>query len=291
MPTFFGYEMMQLTSLLGNSQRLDGGAMFGHVPKTLWSQWITPNDNNQIHLACRCLLIRDGDKTILLETGIGAFFEPKLKKRYGVAEDEHRLLQSLADVGLTDGDIDIVILSHLHFDHAGGLLSAWQADKEPTLLFPNANYVVSQQAWQRACQPHSRDQASFIPCLQPLLEQSKRLVIVESEHSDLLGSKYHFHYSHGHTLGLLLTEITTEQGTLVFTSDLIPGSVWVHLPVTMGYDRFPELLIDEKRELLQHVLQRNGRLFYTHDAQCAVSGITQDDLGRFKAINLYFLDQ
>jgi glyoxylase-like metal-dependent hydrolase (beta-lactamase superfamily II) len=277
--------MRTLTSLLGNSQRLDGGAMFGNAPKALWTRWIEPDALNRIPLACRCLLVRDGDRHILLETGIGAFFDPALRERYGVNESSHVLLQSLADVGLDHRDIDVVVLSHLHFDHAGGLLDAWSEGGEPELLFPRATYVVGQEAWERANAPHFRDRASFIPALHGLLEGSGRLELVRGDRCDALGDGYSFHLSNGHTPGLLITEVAMPAGPVVFAGDLIPGTPWVHLPITMGYDRYPELLIDEKQALLASLLDRHGRLFYTHDHGTALSGIARDDRGRFHAIN------
>jgi len=278
--------MKKLKALVGNSQRLDGGAMFGNVPRALWSQWFEPDNSNCISLACRCLLIQEDQRNILLETGIGAFFAPKLKQRFGVVERHHVLLQSLADVGLTDKDIDIVILSHLHFDHAGGLLSAWEEGVEPELLFPNAKYLLSKKAWERAQNPHLRDRASFIPILNQLLQQSNRLQFIEERTSVLLGKDYYFHYSDGHTPGMMLTEIALPQGPLIFAADLIPGTAWVHLPMTMGYDRAPEQLINEKKLLLDDLLKRKGRLFYTHDPLVAMSNIDIDEKGRFTAVNL-----
>ena len=116
---------MKLTSLLGNSQKLDGGAMFGNAPKAMWSQWYPCDEENRIHLQCRCLLVQEEDRNILFETGVGAFFDPKMKDRFGVQETEHCLIQSLQAQGLSVDDIDIIVLSHLHFDHAGGLLPAY----------------------------------------------------------------------------------------------------------------------------------------------------------------------
>lgn len=273
-----------LTALLGNSQRLDGGAMFGNAPKALWTRWADPDDANRIPLACRALLVEEpSGRRVLLETGIGTFFEPKLRDRYGVVEQEHVLLASLAARGLTDADIDVVVLSHLHFDHAGGLLTPWEDDGEPELLFPNARYVVGARAWQRCLEPHFRDRASFIPALAPLLEASGRLEIVEAESSEVLGPGYRFHVSDGHTPGLLCTEIATRRGPVVFAADLIPGTPWVHVPITMGYDRYPEQLIDEKRALLADLVDRGGWLFYTHDPQVALSRVERDERGRFRA--------
>ncbi|HHO54552.1 MAG TPA: MBL fold metallo-hydrolase [Deltaproteobacteria bacterium] len=281
-----------LTAVLGNSQRLDGGAMFGNAPKALWSRWIEPDEANRIPLACRSLLIQEPGRNVLLETGIGAFFEPRLRERFGVVEPEHVLLSSLERLGLSHHDIDVVVLSHLHFDHAGGLLSAWAPDQPPQLLFPRATFVVGAGAWQRARHPHPRDRASFIEGLCDQLEASGRLELVSgtplieggpATPCPVLGPGYRTFTSEGHTPGLLLTELEMPAGPVVFAADLVPGRPWVHLPITMGYDRYPERLIDEKRALLSDLIERGGRLFYTHDAQCALSGLTVDERGRLQA--------
>jgi glyoxylase-like metal-dependent hydrolase (beta-lactamase superfamily II) len=258
--------------------------MFGNAPKAMWEKWLEPDEHNRIPLACRALLA-DGlaGKRVLFETGIGAFFDPKLRERYGVQEANHVLLDSLASAGFGHEDIDVVVLSHLHFDHAGGLLSAWREGQAPSLLFPNATYVVGAEHWQRACHPHPRDRASFIPELTTLLEQSGRLQIVDGEHCDALGAAVRFHYSDGHTPGLMLAEIVGMggQGGVVFCADLIPGRSWVHVPVTMGYDRYPEMLIDEKKAFLDDKLTRGVRLFLTHDPDCALANVSRDDKGRY----------
>ncbi len=266
-----------LSALLGNSQRLDGGAMFGNAPRALWSRWAPPDAENRIALACRALLLREAGRNLLFETGIGAFFDPRQRERFGVVEPTHRLLESLEAVGLSHADIDVVVLSHLHFDHAGGLLAAWEEGAAHRLLFPRATFVVSDTAWERAVHPHVRDRASFIPGLCELLEASGRLVKVAGNEWDGL----RFHRSEGHTPGLLLAEIPDATGRpVVFGADLIPGAPWVHAPITMGYDRFPERLIEEKTALLTELVSRGGALFFTHDPEVALGRVVLEN-GRF----------
>lgn len=279
---------MKLWSIMGNSQRLDGGAMFGNAPRAVWSKWIAPDELNRIPLACRALLASPlNGKTVLFETGIGAFFEPKLRERYGVVEDRHVLLDSLAEAGFSHEDIDVVVLSHLHFDHAGGLLAPWQEGRPAQLLFPKATYVVGAEHFERARNPHPRDRASFIPELVGLLEASGRLELVHGEHCAALGDTVRFHYSSGHTPGLMLAEIVghDDHGGLLFCADLIPGRPWVHLPITMGYDRYPEQLIDEKQSLLEQMRQRDVHLYFTHDPDCALARVVRDDKGRYGTAN------
>jgi len=285
----------RISAVPGNRQRLDGGAMFGNAPRALWAKLCPPDEENRISLSCRALLVERGEQRILFETGIGVFFAPNLRQRFGVFEDEHVLLASLAKLGLSDEDITHVVLSHLHFDHAGGLLAPYEAGRPLRLRFPRARFVVSETALERAMHPHARDRASFIPELPGLLRDSGRLhVIAGRAAADPLLPGLRFHYSDGHTPGLMLTEVQTSTAqheaehsdgprSVTFLGDLVPGSAWVHLPMTMGYDRFPELLIDEKTALLGALLQRRGRLFFTHDLDVAMATLEQRPDGRFVA--------
>jgi glyoxylase-like metal-dependent hydrolase (beta-lactamase superfamily II) len=275
---------MELWSIEGNTQRLDGGAMFGNCPRPVWERWAPPDPEGRIALACRALLVKEAAprRNVLLEAGIGAFFEPKLRERFGVEQAGHVLLDSLATAGLQPEDIDVVVLSHLHFDHAGGILRAWRESEPPALAFPRAHYVVSERAWARAKAPHVRDRASFIPELPRLLEDTGRLEIVTNTTSKTLGEAYSFTLSEGHTPGLMLTRVEGwSEGPVTFLGDLVPGAPWVHLPITMGYDRFPELLIDEKKRVLERILEENGWAFFTHDPTVSIARIERDAKGKF----------
>ncbi len=274
--------MLRLHSIRGNDQRLDGGAMFGNAPRAVWQKWCPPDERGRISLACRAMLIDEGDRKVLFETGIGTFFEPSLRDRFGVMQTEHVLLSSLAAVGLKHREVDIVVLSHLHFDHAGGLLTTFEQGMPLELLFPNAQFVASKGSVERARHPHARDKASFIPELLPLLEASERFHIVDAPELALLGPKYHFDFSDGHTPGMLHATVRGSARSAFFAADLIPGVPWVHTPITMGYDRFPERLIDEKTGLLERFVRDGTHVFFTHDFEVACAKVVKEN-GRFRA--------
>lgn len=270
-----------VTLISGGHLRLDGGAMFGIIPKGLWARTTSCDEQNRIRLACNCLLVEwpGSARRVIIETGHGPKYTEKDQGLFAI-DPSRWLRNSLDESGVDVESITDVILSHLHFDHAGGLLAPWSPGEPPRLLFPRARFIVGREAFARAKQPHPRDRASFIPELPRLLEESGRLELVDGEHAPSLGAAVRFHRSDGHTPGMLLAEIGASGGIL-FCADLIPGRPWVHLPVTMGYDRFPERLIDEKRAILEHALAADIRLFFTHDPGCAAARVRRDGDGRF----------
>ncbi len=269
---------IKMTDLPGNSMKLDGGAMFGNAPRILWQKWIRPDENNLIDIGARSLLIESDRYKILFETGPGAYMSSEMKKRFQIVQNDHVLLKSLEKHGVEPLDITHVIISHLHFDHAGGMLEQWsKKNKELKLVFKNACYITGRLNFYRSCAPHLRDKASFIPGLDSLLSKSGQLDLKDdSDTLELGGVHIEFIESHGHTPGMILSHIKAGGIDIIFMGDLVPGTSWVNLPITMGYDRNAELLIDEKSRVLKRAFDNKALLFYTHDPVYAVSKLDFD---------------
>ena len=275
---------IQFSCVEGNSQKLDGGAMFGNAPREVWKRWAEPDEKGRIQLATRGFLLQTGERKILFEAGIGNFFEPKLADRYGIQDSKtHKLIESLGGLGVSPEDVTDVVLSHLHFDHAGGLLSSHREGGGHSLVFPNARYIVSQGAWERALNPHPRDRASFVLELNQLLRDSGRLQVIDPKRppEDLAEIGIQFIETHGHTPGQMLSMINCKQACIVFLGDLVPGAPWLHVPITMGYDRYPELLIDEKSYLYGDLarLKKPIWLAFEHDLDHPIVRVEFEQIG------------
>lgn len=254
--------------------------MFGNAPKAMWEKWIYPDSHNRINLATRALLVETGNSRILFETGAGAWMKPDIRERYGIQEDHNILLSSLNSLDLNNQDITDVIISHLHFDHSGGMLTDWDEKRTPRLLFPNARFIVSKANWERSVNPHSRDKASFIPLLKDLLLESGRLVLIDDEQKIFFRNfEINLRQFNGHSPGMICSHLKWDGGEMIFGADLIPGIPWIRQTITMGYDRFPELQIDEKNQILSEAADKGKWIFFTHDSKIAASRIKKKDHG------------
>lgn len=280
---------MKFAQVEGNSQKLDGGAMYGNVPRPVWEKWSPTDSRGRIDLACRALLVEIQGKKMLFEAGIGIFFPPHLADRFGVQNsDRHILVESLQKLGIQPNEIDWVILSHLHFDHAGGLLPSYQEiqNGHEGLIFPNASFIVGRDAFERASHPHPRDRASFIEDLPIKLEKTGKLYLIEKgQPSPIFPEHIEFLFSEGHTPGQMHSLISNGDSKLFFAGDLIPGRPWVHTPITMGYDRFPEKLIDEKEQIYHRAINERWKIFFTHDVGCSYCEIIKNEKNKFECSN------
>lgn len=256
--------------------RLDGGAMFGVVPKTLWSRQIEADDKNRIPMAMRCLLIESEQtgKRYLVDTGTGTKFNEKMESIYALDHDHSTLKRSLEQHGFTPGDITDIIFSHLHFDHCGGT-TFYDEDGNLQHTFPHATYHVTQKQWANAVNPNVREKASFLPPNIEPIGNSDRLHLVEAHHT------YEEGLSaipvNGHTLGQQLPFIEVDGKTLIFMADLIPTHVHVPLPWIMGYDMYPVQTLDEKEEFLEHAVNEGWYLFLEHDAREEVITVKKEN--------------
>jgi glyoxylase-like metal-dependent hydrolase (beta-lactamase superfamily II) len=273
---------MKLTTIMGHSFKLDGGGMFGNAPKEMWKKWIPADRLNRIGLASRTLLFSTGEKNILFETGIGSSYSARFLRRFGIDKKEPGIIGNLRKAGLEEGDIDYVILSHLHFDHLGGLISKQKSEKTDwEFFFPRAQYIIPLENFTHAEEPRPGDRGSFLDGITYALKKTGRLLLVNEEHVDELGDLIEFHYTNGHTPGQLHSIINGGNQKVFIAGDLIPGIPWINLPVTMGFDRFSEKLIDEKKIILERAIDENWLIFYTHDPAVSASEISRNSRGRY----------
>jgi glyoxylase-like metal-dependent hydrolase (beta-lactamase superfamily II) len=256
--------------------KLDGGAMFGVVPKTIWNKTNPADENNMCNWAMRCMLIEDGSRLILIDNGIGDKQDAKFFSHYYLSGDD-TLEKSLAKHGFHPDDITDMFLSHLHFDHCGGGIK-YNKDKtgfEP--VFKNATYWSNQEHWEWATKPNAREKASFLKENIIPMEESGQLKFIDSPANDTVLVALPFaenwgkaFFARGHTDAMMIPHIQYKGKTIVFMADLLPSTGHVPLPYVMGYDTRPLLTLQEKGEFLKRAADEEFILFLEHDAinQC-----------------------
>ena len=240
---------------------LDGGAMFGVVPKTLWSRSNPSDERNRIHLAMRALLILHGNRKILVDVGCGHKFSDKLKEIYRIDHSRFTLLGSLAAHGIGPKDITDVILTHFHFDHAGG--ATCTRDDRMGLTFPSARHYIQRSQWERALNPSEKDRGSYMGMdIEPFRDLAQ-LKILEGPCELFPGLQLLI--SNGHTPGLQMVRIQDGSTTLFFCGDMMPTASHLPLPYLMGFDLYPLTTIEEKRHYLQQACEEDWIIALEHD--------------------------
>ena len=267
---------MQLYTIDTGYFKLDGGAMFGVVPKVLWSRTNPSDENNLCPWAMRSLLIEDGNRLILIDNGIGDKQDDKFLKHYYLHGDVN-LHSSLAKNGFSTDDITDVFLTHLHFDHCGGSVK-WNKDRTSfEMTFKNAKYWSNNQHWRWATEPNNRESASFLRDNIIPIEESGHLNFVEKE-GDLF-CNFKTLFVNGHTEAQMIPHITYNEKTIVFAADLLPSTGHIPLPYVMGYDTRPLLTLTEKEKFLKVAAEEDYILYLQHDNYSECCTVEQTDRG------------
>jgi glyoxylase-like metal-dependent hydrolase (beta-lactamase superfamily II) len=260
--------------------KLDGGAMFGVVPKVIWNKLVPANENNLCNWSMRCLLVEIEDRKILIDTGIGNKQSEKFYGHYDLNGDDS-LMGSLASNGISADQITDVLLTHLHFDHCGGAI----IKQDDALLpqFPNAIYHLTESHWNHANNPNDRERASFLPENFMLLKELGLLNFVNE--GDMIADCIEIKVFNGHTFGMIAPIIHWGSIKLMYMADLIPAAAHIPVNYVMGYDIQPLITMDEKRSLLPWLESEQIWLVFEHDASFCRAQVQQNDRGQFKAIN------
>lgn len=272
---------MNLYPINAGNFKLDGGAMFGVVPKSIWNRTNPADNNNMIDIATRCLLIEDGDKLILIDTGMGNKQSEKFFGYYYLWGDDS-IDKSLQKYGFHRDDITDVFMTHLHFDHCGGSIQ-WNKDKtgyEPA--FKNAHFWSNEAHWQWATEPNRREKASFLKENILPMEQSGHLKFTGLPEGDLLKNSalgFDIFFADGHTDKQMIPLIHYKGKTIAFMADLLPTVGHIPLPFVMGYDTRPLLTLDEKEKFLNTAVDNNYYLFLEHDAHNEIITLQHTEKG------------
>ena len=260
--------------------KLDGGAMFGVVPKVIWNKLVPANENNLCNWSMRCLLVEIEDRKILIDTGIGNKQSEKFYGHYDL-NGEDTLMGSLSSHGISADQITDVLLTHLHFDHCGGAIIR---DAESLIpQFPNAEYHLTESHWNHANNPNDRERASFLPeNFLPLKELGLLNFVKEG---DMIADCIEIKVFNGHTFGMIAPIIHWGATKLMYMADLIPAAAHIPVNYVMGYDIQPLITMEEKKSLLPWLESEQVWLIFEHDASFCRAQVQQNDRGQFKAIN------
>jgi len=267
---------MELFTIETGHFKLDGGAMFGVVPKSIWHKLNPADENNMISLAMRCLLVQDGKRLILIDNGMGNKQDAKFFGYYYL-HGNHSLDASLAKYGFSRADITDMVLTHLHFDHCGGSI-AYNADRTKLeTAFPNATYWVSEAHWNEALAPNPREKASFL--------KENIMPIQESGQLQLLQPGQQFHpeidllFTQGHTQSMMHPIVPFKESKLIYLADVIPTQAHLPTPYVMGYDVRPLDTMKEKTDILNMALDNNWVLYFEHDPHLQACTLQQTEKG------------
>lgn len=256
--------------------KLDGGAMFGVVPKTIWNKLNPADANNMISLAMRCLLIEDGEQLILIDNGMGNKQDEKFFSHYYLHGNDN-LENSLNKLGFTSSDITDMILTHLHFDHCGGSVN-WNEERTGfELAFKNAQYWVGDEQWHEANHPNAREKASFLKeNILPIHESGQLNLINEAT---VINPNITFKYTYGHTNGMVHPIIRYKGYSIIYMADLVPTQAHLPIPYVMGYDMRPINSMNEKTLVLNEAAENSYVLFFEHDPTLEACTVTHTEKG------------
>ncbi len=259
--------------------KLDGGAMFGVVPKSMWKKLNEPDDNNMCTWAMRCLLIEDGERKILVDTGLGDKQDAKFRSHF-YPHGGDSLIGSLDKAGFKPEDITDVFLTHLHFDHVGGAIKR-TVDGHLIPTFPNATYWSNEKHYNWAINPNPRERASFLKeNIVPLMDHGV-LKFIDVEDGVPFTDHINVGFAYGHTEALMTPYIKLDDDrTIVYTADLLPSHCHIGMPYVMGYDIRPLDTLREKAELYEKVIGTNHYIFFEHDKDIACAELIKNDRGR-----------
>ena len=276
---------MKLHTINTGLFKLDGGAMFGVVPKAIWQKTNPADANNLCTWAMRCLLIEEGNQLILVDTGIGNKQDEKFFSHYYLHGDDS-IEKSLAQLGFSTADITDVFLTHLHFDHVGGAIV--RENEKLTPAFKNAHYWSNEKHWQWAVEPNAREKASFLKeNILPIQESGQLKFVAEQENIEWQ-KNINISFAYGHTDAMMLPKISYKGRTIVYMADLLPSVGHLPLPYVMAYDMFPLKTLTEKQAFLEEAVNNNYILYLEHDPvnECCTLQRTEKGIRVAETFNL-----